>query len=274
MTEQKFAENLRLICGFEKSVSAVCRGIGINRQQFSKYLKGTSRPSPNNLRKICAYFALELSDLYLPRDAFADRIRFRSRHQPRSDTDAGNAPLLDAFPGDLARLRRYLGYYLTYCHSFSWQDRIVCGATHVFEAGGIVRTKALERIHDPGDGTFYLSKYSGQLALLGNRIFSVEFQSLERDAIVETVLYPVGRAQLTLLRGITFGMSNTQRHPFVSRSVWKFLGTNVDLRAFIGASGLFPASSAKIDPKVRKILGERQFPSHMLHYHLEPYGVG
>ncbi|MCC2110978.1 MAG: helix-turn-helix transcriptional regulator [Hyphomicrobiales bacterium] len=274
MSDRDLADNLRLLCGYEKSTSAVCRAIGINRQQFSKYLNGKSRPSPRNFQRICAYFELPLSDLYLPHEIFAERLQFRNRSRERPTANLQGMPLFSGFPGDHARLRRYLGYYLTYCHSASWSGYLVCGATHVFEADGFIRTRSIERVSDPEDGTFYLSKYDGLLSLLGNRIFAVEYQSLARDAIVETVLYPVERAQLTLLRGITLGMSNRRRHPYVSRSVWKFLGTNVDLRAFLGASGLFPFESTGVDPKIKRILSDRQALNQVLYYDLEPYGVG
>ena len=82
------------------------------------------------------------------------------------------------------------------------------------------------------------------------------------------------RTKLTLLRGMTFGISSKRRHPYVSRCVWKFIGTNVDLRALVRAPCLLPVGAKGIDPKIRKILGEEPFPNHLLHYDLEPYGLG
>ena len=62
------AQNLKLLCSFEKSISQVCRAIGINRQQFSKYLSGASQPSAYNLNQICDHFSIRPADLYLPAD--------------------------------------------------------------------------------------------------------------------------------------------------------------------------------------------------------------
>lgn len=59
MANEFFAENLRLLCSYEKSVSAVCRSVGINRQQFSKYLSGANQPSTNNLRRICDHLQVQ-----------------------------------------------------------------------------------------------------------------------------------------------------------------------------------------------------------------------
>ncbi len=268
MIDGDFAKNLRLVCGFEKSVSEVCRSVGINRQQFSKYLNNSSRPSPYNLQRIADYFAIEPLDLHLSHDQFSDRMRFHPGRVGKLSRSPQNQPLMKAFPGDLAKLRRYLGYYLVYFHSFSWDGFILCSVSHVFEVDGMICTKMIERARDPAEGTLYLSKYDGQMSLLGNRIFVVEHQSLANDAIVETVLQPIERSQLVLLRGTTLGLSSTRRETYVSRCVWKHIGTNVDLRAALEAVGLIQIEGNSIDPKILRILGKQPFPNHLLHYDL------
>ena len=256
-----FAKNLKLLCGYEKSVSAVCRAVDINRQQFSKYLNGTSQPSPYNLQAICDYFSIQPVDLYLSHDEFADRMQFRPERIGKQASLSRNLPLTKAFPGDLKSLRRYLGYYLVYCRSGTWEDHILCAVTHIYEVDGIVRSKTIERSRDPEDGTLYLSKYDGLMSFLGNRIFVVEHQYLANDAIVESVLYPLARSQLVLLHGTTLGLSSKRRDPYVSRSVWKYLGTNIDLRAALNAVGLLPIRDNRMDPKVLRILSERMSPN-------------
>ncbi|MEM8878188.1 MAG: helix-turn-helix transcriptional regulator [Pseudomonadota bacterium] len=59
-----FAHNLRVLCDAEPSVSAVCRGMGVNRQQFSRYLAGTSLPNRKNLDRICEYFGVSAASLF------------------------------------------------------------------------------------------------------------------------------------------------------------------------------------------------------------------
>ena len=46
------ADNLRQLCRQRRSTSEVCRAIGINRQQFNKYLSGAAVPSSFNLARI------------------------------------------------------------------------------------------------------------------------------------------------------------------------------------------------------------------------------
>lgn len=267
------SENLRLLCSQEKSVSEVCRSIGLNRQQFGKYLAGTSQPSRHNLQRICTHFSVQASDLYLPHPEFVSRMEFRSGASTSSQGSSTYRTLRRAFPGDRRGLTRYLGFYLGYFHSFSWDGYIMRALVCVYEQDGMICTKTVERNRDPVEGTLYRSKYDGYLSLHGNRIFVVEFESLAQDAVVETVLYPTGRSQLTLLRGVTFGISSKQRNPYVSRVVWKYLGQSVDLRAALRATGLFPIDGGTIDPGILRILGEDPFPNNLLHYDLEPMRI-
>lgn len=263
-------ENLRLLCSREKSVSEVCRAIGLNRQQFGKYLAGKSQPSRHNLKRICDHFGIPQADLFLPNAEFASRIEFRASAPTGTQGNSMNRMLRRAFPGNKRGLSRYLGFYLSHFHSFSWDGYILRSLVCVYEQDGMICSTTVERNRDPVEGTLYRSKYHGYLSLLGNRIFVPEFESLARDAIVETVLYTAGRSQLTLLRGITFGISSKQRNPYVSRVVWKYLGAVVDYRTALKATGLYAADNQCIDPNIRRILGERPFPNDLLHYDLEP----
>jgi transcriptional regulator with XRE-family HTH domain len=60
-----FAENLRSKCMEHESIAAVCSGIGINRQQFNKYLAGSALPNAITLRKICKYLDVPEQALFL-----------------------------------------------------------------------------------------------------------------------------------------------------------------------------------------------------------------
>jgi transcriptional regulator with XRE-family HTH domain len=59
-----FAVNLRQACLRYRTISEVCDGIGINRQQFNKYLSGTSMPNALTLERICRFLGVRQSDLF------------------------------------------------------------------------------------------------------------------------------------------------------------------------------------------------------------------
>lgn len=62
---ENMARNLRHLTKEKGSVAEVCRDIGVNRQQFNKYLAGQSLPNKSTLRKICEYFEVDESELVI-----------------------------------------------------------------------------------------------------------------------------------------------------------------------------------------------------------------
>ena len=256
MIKLELGENLRLLCSFEHSVSDACRSMNINRQQFSKYLSGDSKPSARNLNKICNYFKIRPADLFLPHNEFSECKPIEKRRSKLSTNSSGGPPYRKAFDGHSRDLNRYLGYYHYYFHSFGWEGLILCALTSVQNRDGQICTKTIERSHDPGSGALFLSKYDGQAAFLGSKIYIAEYQSLAKDAIVETVLSPAGRGELTYLSGVTFGISSRQGNPYMTRSVYHYLGDNIDLKSAMKSVGLIDPRAGKINPHVMHLLGE------------------
>ena len=60
---ETMARNLRILCEERGSIAKVCRKIGINRQQFNKYLAGQCMPNKSSLYKICSYFEIDETEL-------------------------------------------------------------------------------------------------------------------------------------------------------------------------------------------------------------------
>jgi transcriptional regulator with XRE-family HTH domain len=60
-----FAQNLREECRRFESIAAVCRDSGINRQQFNKYLSGTTIPNARTLEKLCTFLGVESAQMFL-----------------------------------------------------------------------------------------------------------------------------------------------------------------------------------------------------------------
>ncbi|AEH87615.1 MULTISPECIES: helix-turn-helix domain-containing protein [Mesorhizobium] len=61
---KNLAANLRRLVSGHASVSAVCRGLNMNRSQFERYLQGKSVPNRATARLICDYFRIEEDELY------------------------------------------------------------------------------------------------------------------------------------------------------------------------------------------------------------------
>lgn len=59
-----FGRNLREACARHQSIAAVCNGIGINRQQFNRYLSGQNLPNKQTLARISRFLQLSEDQLF------------------------------------------------------------------------------------------------------------------------------------------------------------------------------------------------------------------
>lgn len=248
-----FATNLREACSRRISVSEVCREIGLNRQQFNRYIGGQSLPSAHNRLRIARFFGVEPADFDLPPAAF--RARLAPDRARRSVTDD---LLLSAYPGDIAQMRRYLGFYQTYHLSLSWPGRVVCSCTHLKERAGRVLATSLERIVDRQGGIDQRSRYLGLAAFRRNRLFIAERTPGEDTTFGHTILMPFEVHQRLYLRGITMGISwRKQDTPYASRMIFRYLGPETDRRALIARCGLKALEPGAMPEPVIRYLTEK-----------------
>ncbi len=63
-----FGANLRQLASGYRSVSELCRQLGINRTQFNRYLSGESFPRPDVLDRMCRFFDVDARILLKPLD--------------------------------------------------------------------------------------------------------------------------------------------------------------------------------------------------------------
>jgi transcriptional regulator with XRE-family HTH domain len=67
-----FARNLREECARFESIAQLCRNSGINRQQFNKYLSGSTIPNARTLAHLCTFLGIEDAQLFIrPEDKSA-----------------------------------------------------------------------------------------------------------------------------------------------------------------------------------------------------------
>lgn len=249
MRASPFSTNLRQACSTRKSVSEICRQLGINRQQFNRYVNGEAVPSPHNLARIAAFFGVRPADFSLDPPLFEQRLS--SASGSAFETDALRA----CFPGNLPSLRRHLGYYQTYHVSLSWPGMIVSSCARLDEHDGMVRVKSIERIQDRPHEIRQFSKYVGLASFLRNRIFVVERSTGPEPMIAETILTPFETHQRIYLKGMTVGVSwRKQNLPYASRVIWRHLGTDTDRRQLLSRCGVLHPGSRQLPPTVREFL--------------------
>lgn len=250
-----WSENLRYLCGFYPSISDVCRRLGVNRQQFNKYLSGQVQPSRYNLRRIAEFFAIQPADLDVPPEQFADLIA-----KPRAGRAASPAPdgalgvYSELVQRSAGELDRYVGYYFRYFYSFGYPGYIIKSLAAIGRHGDAYSWKNVEVMVTPSVvPQRTVMKYEGPAFLLGDRIFLLEYETLLGSSVTELILYPSYKNPITLMTGIQTGAPTVRgRKPTASTVLLQYLGTAPDLRAAMRRCGIFEDTSTQIEPEIRE----------------------
>lgn len=258
MADDAFASNLDYLCSFFPSIAEVCRRLGVNRQQFNKYLSGHVRPSRHNMRRICDFFGVTEAEMLLDHGRFSEIVTLRKR--PLSD-DALAEPFrhIEALYRESQNLERYLGYYFRYFYSFGHPGHIVKSLVRLSEKDGRYYWKNVE-IWRNGGSRFGATtmKYLGAVVLLGERIFVVEYESMLKGAITQATLYPCYRTRITYLRGVQTGAPTFRgRKPGASLVLLEYLGRTVHVRDALRACGVYPDGDPAVAPEIRDLIDNR-----------------
>ncbi len=269
-----FQKNLRWICGYYKSISEVCRKIGINRQQFNKYLNGTSEPSEYNMRQICNFFGVEEYEILKPHDEFKHMIDTNEPSAMLADQASGrHGEAATIFTRENNVPNMYLGYYYKYYQSFSDPGKILKAFVHIYTDDDISRYKCIERLGDPANrrDSRFVFKYVGVAQFLRDRIFLIDREVLLKSEISQTILYPTFKSRLDVLHGLLLGVAGrASREPVCARVLMEYLGQEVNLKAAMRQSGLYDFDSPAIADNIKKAImndvrsGESYFRAYPL----------
>lgn len=247
------AANLRHLCAERPSVASICRDIGINHQQFSKYLSGRSRPSPNNLRRIARYFAVPEALLTGPHE----ELQRHAVKMARTEAERRRDPLADVFPGDLTRLRPHLGAYQIFFRTPMAPDRVIVNAGFLDERDGQVYSRVVEPLHERPTGTLRWTRCDGKACFQAGQIFIADAERGPQRALSQYVLAPPYRDKTRYLFGaMSFLASLPGRAPAFSPVVWKRFDTFRSVRELFETCGSHALAGPKVDPNVRGFLSE------------------
>ncbi|MGR3783603.1 MAG: helix-turn-helix domain-containing protein [Albimonas sp.] len=242
------AENLSYACSLFPSIAAVCRRVGINRQQFNKYLAGAVRPSRHNMRRICDFFGVTEAELLMEPPRFVELISLRRR--PGAEADgAPLGPTLRRLNQFSAPLDRYCGAYFRYFFSYSNPGRIIRSFALLTRRDGHYLWKNIEREDGAPGRAAEVYKYEGMAFWLGERIHVIENECMMSSSITQMMLYPSYSTGIDHLLGIqTGGPLKRGRMPAASRVLLDYLGQNVDPRRAMAQCGIFAPEA--IDPRI------------------------
>lgn len=252
---QHISVNLKLACSHYRSISEVCRLLGLNRAQFNKYLSGQSQPTAYNLKRIGDFFGVEGYELHLPPEQFARLIGTAAAATPVLHEPLANllGPLMERSAG----LSRYCGYFFEYSNCMSVPGYILLSLVHVWEEAGCYLFERHERQErnsttDMQSEDWLRCRYLGAGFQLQDRLFLMDYESLTLNEMSQTILIPSFKSRVTRLNGIKSGVaSSDDRMPTCTRVVWEFLGTEINRVNAYRQVRLYLPDDPRIDDDIR-----------------------
>lgn len=243
--------NLRFLCAERQSTAQVCRDVGINQQQFSKYLSGRSNPSANNLRRIARYFGVEDTELL---GAHAQLVR-SYRAKTATLREHRQDPLANVFPGDLAQLRPFLGAYQVYFQAPVDPNGYVVNSVFLDERNGVVYSRLIEALTDTTLKRRRWTRCDGKVSYQNGRLFVVDSERKNENALSMHILTPPPRQKRHYLFGtMCFMASMPRRMPYASKVVWRKFEAYRSVKDLFKSCGVYSAENLRLDPVIRRYL--------------------
>lgn len=264
-TSRSIAENLRYLCSFYPSISHVCRKLGVNRQQFNKYLSGRIIPSVHILKRTSDFFKVDVDEMFLPPAELRKIVEGR-REGNESRTEAVGANPLDTIlalaRSDTTLLKAYEGYYFRYNYSFDGSGRVIRSLFSIYHKDGVYFTKLLERIQHKSNGSRRLTtlKYDGVMVALSGCLFNVEYERIMKSCVGHAAFSCLRRPGQRFLTGIQSSYSTSSGKPTASRVVLERITREMSLRDMISKSGTFLVEDGQVEADILELISNKNQP--------------
>lgn len=257
----EFSANLRLLCNREGSISQVCRKIGVNRQQFNKYLSGLHMPSPRNLRLIANYFGVSVQVIFSDPEEFSMLLEgnvfnaienLRNRPEVKSFIET----LLVASKVDDSE---YVGVYDRYQYSSIYKGKILRSAFCIYKNGDFLQHYYIERFpsYDSPHTIDYVFKYHGFVLPLADRFFTIDFESIQRNEMTFGAFASIQRNAKKFMFGVGSGIAATMfRQPYATKIALHYRGPGLINRAHLGRLTALDRTDLSIPREALQFLGD------------------
>lgn len=249
---KNLADNLRVLCGFGKSVADISRRTGINRQQLVGYISGSARPGLNTLRRLCDFFGVDEFELFLSPAEFNGLIKRRPPSMSgRSNLFMQNvAEITRTDAAGTSSLKALVGYYFIYYQPIRNEPRILRNIVSLCwtEHGLITRERSYCRMPT---GVKRRATYQGVGYVNGDTVFVLDREAHDAESQWVMMMKLPKKLPQKYLYGLAMGTSAFLGHQIGSyRVVWEFLGQKIALRTRIKQCGLIALPTTELPETV------------------------
>lgn len=216
-----YAGNLTYLTSTVGTIAQVCSDIGINRQQFNKYLTGQHLPSRRNQAKIAKHFLVSEKDFYLPTNLV--RKMYAGTGQDLMNAVRSSPELNDHTTRVLAEEREladYSGIYYRYQVSSIYQNTVLRSVLKIYEKEGFHFYYYVERFKnlDNPRSTAFSFRYHGLCNRIGGKLFLIDTESSGNNEMTFAALTPIARKPQSMMFGIACGVAaNVFREPYATK---------------------------------------------------------
>jgi len=211
--KSQFTTTLRELCNQKGSVNQVCRDLGINRQQFSKYLSGTNLPSAFMLQRLIVYFSVEPSHFFLTKSTRSTENFLRSQKTNRLP--------------DIAS-----GFYLEHTLLPSQKSEYVEVGLWRLEKSNIGFLCSGELPANRTDRKRVFDSYDGEIGTFG-KSYQLSAQCAARTTGVVYTLATVPFAPNDLF-GVRLVSNEIEALPQCAPSLFRYIGSSIDIANVLG----------------------------------------
>ena len=229
--------------------------MGINRQQFNKYLSGASFPSPRTLARMADFFGCDVKELQLPHREFVRLRKIGKSSLNRAMQEIGFIHGTSTEAGN--GLEKYCGLFQTYHHVPGPKKSIAVGFCAIRAVGGRTLSTFLEPsvFDDTGPSTRKLARMQGSVTLDGGFLYILDHRHDANSSYSLTILYESRSEAPNLLTGMTLSIS---RHlnglPYAANIVYERLNAETDIRSALRRLGQYDEGSPLVRDPIRHVI--------------------
>ena len=250
-----FAENLRTMSVEKSSIAQVCRDLGMNRQQFNKYLSGTNLPGPATLEKISRYFDVDQRAMFVSSESNRGKRKIQDV-DPLSMLSQLDKGFLVAIAESLAGSRNAQlqeGCYFIYYSVVNKPTDIIRAMMIVFKVGEMTCFRRYTKVRMKGetDFRFALSRHEGIVIERSGRTFLLARNTKGFGEISLLSFGALTSANFGTMAGLAL-VFTPHAEPMATRVTISYLGTKKDFRRGLNHCGIIPADTQEIPDSIKQ----------------------